>query len=151
MKIFIDGACKNNGEPTAIGGWAFIVTENNKIIHKEFGKLRKGKQTNNRAELESLYQALCWFDSLKQKKRIKIYSDSQLVVKGLTGESSRKANRDIWEQIERICLKYQGLIFPIYVESHKENSKNINHKFNCLADKLAKQGANSLILAPCAN
>lgn len=148
MDVFVDGSCLNNGQPNAVGGWSFVVVDNDKSIKQSYGKLRHGKQTNNRAELEALLQALIWFDSQDTADKINIYCDSELVVQGLNGESTRNANRDIWEQIEELCIRHVGKIRPIDVTAHKGSSKKYEHRWNCIADRLARKGANSLILAP---
>lgn len=156
IDIFPDGSCSNNGRPNAIGGWAFIVTlpKTTDIIAESFGKLREGKQTNNRAELEATYQALLWIDSQEKKNVIyTLWCDSEVVVKGITGESGRNANRDIWEGIEVLCdklIKEKKLNQNSFqtVEAHKSDSEHYRHKNNCYADRLAKQGANSLLIEP---
>jgi hypothetical protein len=75
------------------------------------------------------------------------------VVKGINGASGRNANRDIWEGIEELCAK---LIWEKklnkdslqVIEAHMTESENPRHINNCYADRLAKQGANSLLLEP---
>jgi ribonuclease HI len=59
IDIFADGSCLDNGKPYAKGGWAIVITymDSTDVIKTDFGKLRLSKQTNNRAELEAMYQA----------------------------------------------------------------------------------------------
>lgn len=153
LDIFPDGSCADNGRPNAIGGWAFIATlpNSNEIIHESFGKLRVGKQTNNRAELEACYQALLWIDS--HDYYCVLYCDSEVVVNGVIGTSARNANRDIWEGIESLCKKLiqEGKLDANSfqnVDAHESNSDDPRHKNNCYADRLAKQGTNSLLIQP---
>jgi ribonuclease HI len=72
VDIYPDGSCADNGRPNAIGGWSFVVTLPNStnVIAESFGKLRAGKQTNNRAELEAAYQAMLWVDSQKSEDTV---------------------------------------------------------------------------------
>ena len=134
--IYIDGSCLGNGQPGAVGGWGFVIYDNNHCkTHEDLGKLPgEEKQTNNRAELYALIQALQW---VKKHPEIKacIKSDSKIVIDGLKGSAIRKANRDLWAPIESLCKELNGRITAehVYRDKNKE------------ADALARQGANALI------
>ena len=156
--VFVDGSCADNGRPNAEGGWAIFATLQNStdIIDDSIriGKLRKGKQTNNRAELEACYHGLIWIDEQMHDGTLyTLWSDSEVVVNGINGSSGRNANRDIWEGVEALCKKLvsenkihvDGVQF---IEGHKTESLDPRHINNCVCDKYAKQGANSLLLKP---
>jgi ribonuclease HI len=148
--IGTDGSCLDNGKPTARGGWSFIVqdTEYNDV-HIDFGKIREGKQTNNRAEQEAVLQALIWvWDNTEAGDSVTIYCDSDVVVGGINGTSGRDANRDIWAQIETMCTTLLHTIKVEGTEGHQNNSEDPIHVLNFRADKLARQGANTLLKAP---
>ena len=55
MIIYTDGACKTSNKT---GGWAFIVTENDKQLHSAF--FYEDDTTNNRMEIMSVIKALEW-------------------------------------------------------------------------------------------
>lgn len=134
VKIYIDGSCLNNGQVEASAGWGVIIRGD---IEKELnGKLPGARQTNNRAELYALLKALEW---VKKHPNVKasIYSDSRIAIDGLLGDSRRKANYDIWSQIEEICLFINHQILDV---------KHINRDFNQEADELARKSANALII-----
>ena len=148
--IFTDGSCLDHGKSSARGGWAYIITdsESQEIKSESLGKLRAGKQTNNRAELEAMLQALLWIDSQKQGDFYTIYADSEMTVDGITGKASRTANRDIWVQIESVCSNNIGRFTVKHINSHVKNSEDPKHKMNDYTDGLARIGANSLLIAP---
>jgi ribonuclease HI len=151
LDVHTDGSCLNNGKPSAKGGWCFIIAKGGKkeSIKIEYGKLRAGNQTNNRAELEAIYQALLWIDEFDDgDTSYTIYSDSRLVVEGIDGSSARNANRDIWSSIEAICDKYTGRINIQHIDSHNTDSDEPMYFYNRMADKLARKGANSLLISP---
>jgi ribonuclease HI len=151
IDVFADGSCLDNGKPSAKGGWSIVVTppESTEVIVSDMGKLRRGKQTNNRAELETMYQALLWIEAHGDKNTFySIFSDSATVVDGMSGVAGRNANRDLWEDVEEISERLIGRFTVMYVEGHLTDSPLPRHKNNCYADKLAKQAANSLLLAP---
>lgn len=149
--IFADGSCLDNGKPSAKGGWSVVITppESTEILAMNMGKLRRGKQTNNRAELEAMYQALLWIECTGDENTFyTIYSDSATVVDGMSGIAGRNANRDLWENVEEISERLIGRFTVESIEGHLSDSALPRHKNNCQADKLAKQAANSLLLAP---
>jgi ribonuclease HI len=145
----------NNGRPGAEGGWAILAAHAGSIEvidgTLKYGKLRAGQQTNNRAELEAMYQGLLLIDSMPSNYLYNVWSDSEIAVKGVNGESSRNAYRDIWEQIEILCKKLVkerkiNKHSVQYIDGHNNKSEEIHHILNCLCDKYAKIGANSLLL-----
>jgi ribonuclease HI len=150
-EIFIDGSCLDNGLPTARGGFAIFKTKYNgssSIQEIECGRLRRGKQTNNRAELESMDQTLKWIHSQPNNKEYEIYTDSRLVSEGMNGQASRNANRDIWDEIEYFADLLVGRIKVNWIESQKDNTVDRLHILNNLCDKMAKIAANSLTIVP---
>ena len=149
VSIHCDGACLENGKPNASGGYGIVVEENGNIVHSLFGKLRAGNQTNNRAELEAMLQALNYVFESDKKNEYVIYSDSTTVVDGIIGVAKRKANRDIWEDIERVCsiLTMQGYkISVVHCNKEQLEPEDIVYKMNVQADLLAFRGANALII-----
>lgn len=148
IRIFIDGSfTKNKG---ATGGWGYIIIdENENILAQDYGKLRIGQQCSTRAELESLYRALLYIKNNYKDKNYnyEIITDYKTLVELVLGLGTRTANRDIWEDIEPIFQDFVGHISISHVNSHTNNT-DILSKYNNLVDKLAKQGANSLLIAP---
>lgn len=141
LDIYIDGSKLDlpNHSP---GGYAYLAIKNGEIIKEGFGLVVRDKITSARAELEALYQSLLWISEyIKEHKdtMFHIYSDYLTIVKCLSGESKRMKNRDIWDDIEPLCLELLGHIDIQHVKAHADD------EFNKRCDKLAKQGANSLI------
>ena len=56
-KIYCDGAASNNGYENAIGGWAYVVLDEEENIVFECAEMVKGA-TNNRMELYAAYFGL---------------------------------------------------------------------------------------------
>jgi len=75
VEIFTDGACKGNPGP---GGWAYLVRRGDKECH-DWGGDRN--TTNNRMELLAAIMAL---RSLSEDSDVRLYSDSEYLVKGMT-------------------------------------------------------------------
>lgn len=147
LNIYTDGSTMDLSN-NKVGGWSFIITKNNKVLVEKYGKLRSGKQDMNRAELEALYQAIKYAERAYPKNKFTIYTDCEALRDCVLGKSQRKANRDIWNQIEPIIKRKIGYFDIKTVKSHQENSYNIHEQYNNRADRLAKIGANSLLVIP---
>lgn len=108
-KIYCDG-----GGQITDTYFSYKVLKGNKIIqHMERFLLRnlspellpqscsilddKGDETNNIAEYAALYYAMLWFLEHVGIKPVKVYSDSQLVVRQVSGEyQCKKAHLQPW-------------------------------------------------------
>ena len=79
--LMVDGAARGN--PGAAGCGAVILDENGAVV-KELSRYL-GHATNNVAEYEGLLMGL---EALREldKKRVRVQSDSQLLVRQLNGE-----------------------------------------------------------------
>lgn len=142
---YVDGACPNNGKPSAKAGWgAYITNPEGKTLKLAAPVPRDQPQTNNRAELLAALEAL---KRCNKPMPITLYSDSQLVVKGANEwlpnwkakgwkNSKRKPveHRDLWEQIDQL-IEQREVTF-VWVEGHTGNRGNEE------ADTLACRGAN---------
>lgn len=143
LDVYVDGACEKNGLTSSRAGWAFIVTKHNsdEIVDFKRGKVRAGEQHSNRAELEAMLHALKY---CKDKENcFIIYTDSEVVENGINGKAKRKANRDIWTEIEGICYELKNVAVQ-KVEGHQDND-SVQAIMNRKVDELAKQASRSLL------
>ncbi len=140
VEIFTDGACRGNPGP---GGWGALL---------RFGSQEKtlsGAErdtTNNRMEMMAAIMAL---ESLKRKCKVKLTTDSQYVLKGLTewmpgwkkrgwktaGRQPVK-NVDLWKRLDKVASGHE--IEWQWVRGHT------GHPENELADQLATGAIDSL-------
>jgi ribonuclease HI len=133
INIFADGSCLGNPGP---GGWAAIIRDENGEVEYKGGE---ENTTNNRMEMTAL------LESLKVLKRkgvadsvIRFHTDSSLVINTFTRNWKKKANVDIWMQIEKayMHLKGSGNTFEWkWVKGHA------GHKENERCDVLARSEA----------
>ena len=101
ITIYTDAASRNNPGKAA---YAFIFVEK-KSVFFSFSKYL-GKKTNNEAEYDAVINALK--EAANQEfKKIKLYSDSELVVKQINGEYKIKQDH-LKKKVEevRILEKY---------------------------------------------
>src|SRR5262245_7995938 len=75
VEIYTDGACKGN---PGRGGWGAILlfNENRKELYGG-----EAQTTNNRMELTAVIEGLA---ALQQRSRVRVYTDSQYVQKGIS-------------------------------------------------------------------
>ncbi|MBD3360607.1 reverse transcriptase-like protein [Candidatus Peregrinibacteria bacterium] len=130
IAIYTDGSCLGNPGP---GGWGIIILYKGKEI-KISG--REKETTNNRMEMTAIIEALRWLHDKSNLSReelrnfkIKIYSDSNLLVKTLNQGWKRKANLDLWSEIDKFRAWLD--IEWIWVKAHDTD------KYNNMVDALA--------------
>ena len=107
VEIYADGACKGNPGP---GGWGVLLRAGG--AEKElFGGERE--TTNNRMELTAVIRAL---EALKRRCKVRLYTDSQYVQKGIsqwihdwkrrgwrTAEKKPVKNEDLWRRLDELA------------------------------------------------
>jgi len=134
--IYTDGACRGNPGP---GGWGVLLCANGR--EKElFGGERL--TTNNRMELTAVIRAL---EALKRRCRVRLYTDSQYVHKGIsewindwkrrgwrTADKKPVKNVDLWQQLDALSKEHD--IDWHWVRGHT------GHDGNERADALANRG-----------
>lgn len=131
IELYTDGSCLGNPGP---GGWGVIIIRE-KNIHLSGGE---PQTTNNRMEMTAVIKALEWLHKKLKKEeltnaQIIIYSDSNLLISTLNLGWKRKANLDLWAQIDR--LRAWLNIKWTWVKAHATN------KHNNQVDKLALAAA----------
>lgn len=138
-EIYTDGSCIGNPGP---GGWAFLIVDKNHshdegpmsgVVYQESGSEKE--TTNNRMEMTALIRALKYAVSKKLGK-VRIYSDSTLLVNTVNDGWKRKANLDLWLEIEKLLGKVKMEL--AWVKAHDKNL------FNNMADQLALKAAAKL-------
>ena len=129
--LYTDGACKGNPGP---GGWAFVLEHpaSSKVSEGSGGSCRT---TNNRMELLAVVSGL---ESLKTPCRVRLVSDSQYVIKGLTewmkgwkakgwkrrekGKLKPVKNEDLWKRLDALWQTHEGT--TEWVRGHTGHPQN---------------------------
>ncbi len=136
VEIWSDGACRGNPGP---GGWGVLLRANGSEKELYGGE---AATTNNRMELMAAIRAL---EALKRPSRVKLYTDSIYVMKGITtwihswkrrgwrtADKQPVKNEDLWRQLDEARLKHE-------VEWHWVKG-HAGHPENERADALANKG-----------
>jgi ribonuclease HI len=129
--VMVDGAARGNPGHAGCGA---VILEGNGTVVKELSRYL-GHTTNNVAEYEGLLMGL---EALLQlgKKRVRVQSDSQLLVRQLNGEYRVKN-----EKLKRLFQKAVALLrqFEAYRILY------VPRESNRLADRLANKGIDDAI------
>jgi ribonuclease HI len=124
--LMVDGAARGNPGDAGCGA---VILDGNGTVVKELSRYL-GHVTNNVAEYEGLLMGL---EALLRlgKKRIRVQSDSQLLVRQLNGEYRVKD-----EKLKALFQKAMSLLrqFETYRIVH------VPRELNKLADRLANKG-----------
>ena len=144
VEIYSDGACKGNPGP---GGWGVVLRYN--LQEKELWG-GEASTTNNRMELMAAIRAL---EALKRRSRVKLYTDSLYVMKGIshwihdwkrrgwrTADKKPVKNEDLWRRLEELAGQHD--IEWHWVRGHA------GHPENERADQLANKGIPSAADSP---
>lgn len=142
VKIYADGACKGNPGP---GGWGALLMYNG---HEKAICGGERDTTNNRMELTAVIRAL---ETLKRPSKIRLYTDSIYVQKGMTewlsGWKSRGwrtadkkpvKNDDLWRTLDVLAQGHE--VEWVWVKGHAGDVGNER------ADALANQGVEQMIM-----
>jgi ribonuclease HI len=136
VEIYSDGACRGNPGP---GGWGALLRFNEQEKELWGGETAT---TNNRMELMAVIRAL---EALKRSSRVKLYTDSLYVMKGITtwildwkrrgwrtADKKPVKNEDLWRRLDELAAKHD--IEWHWVRGHA------GHPENERADRLANKG-----------
>jgi len=130
VELFCDGACLGNPGP---GGWAYIlrIITADGVREKESGAAETST-TNNRMELRGAIEGL---KALKRPCDVKLYCDSQYVVKGINewlagwkAKGWRKAgkspvlNVELWLELDELLGIHK--VEAIWVKGHAGHPEN---------------------------
>ncbi|WP_407810031.1 ribonuclease H family protein [Spirulina subsalsa] len=128
VMIYTDGACLGN---PGVGGWAALLIYRSRT--KEIVGSESSPTTNNRMEMKAAIEGL---KALKRPCRVQLYSDSQLLINTMNYNWKKKANQDLWHELDELNSIHQ--VEWIWVKGHADNV------FNNRVDELAFQAAKTV-------
>ncbi len=132
ISIATDGASRGNPGPAAIG-YSIYASDFEEKLEEDAKYI--GKATNNEAE----YSALIWGLEraiIYSSKEIIHYSDSQLLVKQLTGEYSVKSkNLKILVKKVKGLKKQMGKVLHKHVPRENKYVSRVDKKINTVLDE----------------
>lgn len=106
IDIYTDGSSKANGKPECIAGWAMVIPDFNGKMFVRYGHL-PAPSSNNKGEIMGVLYAMHLF-SKQDRFQIRVFSDSQYVVKSVT-EWRKKWAAEGYEGV-----KNKHLLMPLF-------------------------------------
>jgi cyclic pyranopterin phosphate synthase len=95
IEIYADGACLGNPGP---GGWGVVVVREGEPEVELSG--HEPATTNNRMEIRAVIEGLRYVPA---NEPVKVVSDSSYVIKTQSAGWKRKANHDLWEEMDLVA------------------------------------------------
>ena len=149
LEIYTDGSLKKVGQTMTFGGWAFIASRDNHLLHRAAGS--EYSTTNQRMELQAIAEALKYASTARRKnERVIIYSDSAYAINcylkewyitwqnngWINSNGNPVANQDLWYSI----VPY----FDNFWYDFKKVSGHSGVYWNEECDELAQSAADGL-------
>lgn len=145
MICYTDGACAGNPGP---GGFGVVILDNEKNFLYNYKKGSE-KTTNNREELKAILYCLIKFG--KEENTI-VYSDSAYSVNTFNDWMFRWANNN-WIKSDKKTPENLDIIkvyYDLWQQGYRINLQKVKghagDKYNEMADKLAVEAKNAMIL-----
>ena len=134
VTAYTDGACSGNPGP---GGWAYRLEWDGGV---EEGSGGEPHTTNNRMELVAAREALRAFTARRRPDQgLALYVDSRNVIGWLQEGWRRKANLDLFPEIDALLRGLRGLVELRHVRAHQDSAGN--NRVDQLAVAAARQAA----------
>ena len=131
FEIYCDGGCRGNQFAVNVGAWAYQIISASGSKKEKIGV--DYCTTNNKMELMACISAL---EALTQPSEVKLYTDSQYVVFGITEwirgwkrhgwrTAGKKpvTNKDLWEKLDSLNQKHK--VQWIHVKGHSDCEGNL--------------------------
>jgi ribonuclease HI len=149
MRVFTDGACSNNGRPTAKAGYAIWFPEHRELSTS--GRIPADQaQTNQRGELTAIHHAIVLLDDKGfHDEDLILYTDSDYSIncltKWITGWVAKGwktsaggdvLHRDLIEDASKRLAKFKSHRF-VHVRAHTGGADDLS-KNNDIADRMAR-------------
>jgi ribonuclease HI len=138
IQIFTDGACSKNGSAEAVAGYGIYFEDKDLQVNNVSSRV-SGKQTNNRAELTAILEAL---KMVTEESDVCINTDSLYCIKGITGINKVIKNKDLFAEIDKVLNERIGRTHFNKVKGHSGQKDG-----NYYADLLAEQSLNKDLIS----
>jgi ribonuclease HI len=150
LTIHTDGACRGNPGP---GGWGVLLSWNG--TNKELSG-SEAATTNNRMELTAAIMGLA---ALKRPTLVRVLTDSQYVIKGITewlpswkARAGRTAdrkpvkNQDLWERLDALASAHTVTWQWVKGHSGDPGNERVDELANLAIDAMLAQARHSKVV-----
>lgn len=164
IELWTDGACRGNGQKAAIGGWAFLIKDDNDIVYwKDAGATQN--TTNNQMELTAVLRGLKRIDEMNPTPNdiiapsyfepgfsisVTVYSDSAYLQRCWEEKWYKNWQKNGWKNSKKEPVKNRELweaLIPYFENSNYTFEKVQGHngiQYNEIVDTMATSAADRL-------
>lgn len=152
IKIFTDGSTregKNQRGANNIGGFGLIIMDENETTIYHAISYQTKNTTNNRMELQALYEAIMLADEMYKNEKVKIISDSAYCINMVSSwifnwarNNWKTAAKKPVENLDLVQAIYKIIDQPFYHCTFEKVNGHSEHIGNELADSLATNNEN---------
>lgn len=144
LMCYTDGGIVGNGKAVNKAAYAFIIVENNKIIH-EYSRAVQNS-TNNKCELQAIIECMQFLKENAPGIQAVIHSDSQYCVHGVTvwchgwkkkGYKDVK-NLDQWLELLKLKAEMPNVQYK-WIRAHQEDESSPHAKYNNTVDRMCTE------------
>ncbi|MGH7641421.1 MAG: ribonuclease H family protein [Candidatus Dormibacteria bacterium] len=119
IDAYCDGACSGNPGP---GGWAYRIEWPEEVEEDSGGELQT---TNNRMELMAARESMAGFLRRRGPSQgLRLHTDSRNVIGWLSEHWKRKANTDLYPEIDKLTAQLGPALTWRHVRGHQDNVGN---------------------------
>lgn len=149
IEVWTDGGTRGNGKESNIGAWAYTAHVVGLIAEDSAWEF---DTTNNKMEMKAVVEALKFIT--KKSKAVRVYSDSQYVVKGMnewidgwikqgwvTANKKPVKNKELWLELVELKNGFFSVEF-IWVKGHADDDGN--HRADALVNIAMNEGKRSV-------
>lgn len=134
--IYTDGSCIKSSVGKNVGGSAWIVLRNNKIIDKMSLCNTEPKVTSNRCELLAIIMPVINLSGVKKNDIIEVHTDSQYCITVLSDMNKIfPKNMDLIKKYRKNIITGKKHVVFIWVKGHNKDENNE------MCDQMAKGAA----------
>lgn len=149
IEMYTDGATSKNGYENAVGGCAYIILEEEKILHKEAWALKPA--TNNQCEMLAIIEGCQYIEeNYPSVMSVNIYSDSAYCVNCYQQKWYKKWIQNGWVNSKKQPVKNRELwelLIPFFEDNRFNFIKvkgHVGDKYNEMVDEMAVKARLSL-------
>jgi ribonuclease HI len=134
--IICDGSSRLINQKKMAAAAAILICNGQETIQKfKLVATALGEATNQQAEINA---AILGLKQLKTPCKVEVLTDSKYVVETMKGNFAKKANLELWKELDRVANNHQ--IEWKWIKGHNPETSKI-YKLQNLADKIAQRVA----------
>ena len=146
-QLYTDGSCKGNGNGGSIGGYSFVVINENNEAEMKFATGAIKNTTNNRMELSAIIDGLEYMNKNHKDFHCEVFTDSAYIFNCYKQKWYVSWKKNGWKNSKKEPVKNRELwekLIPYFEDKRFIFNKvkgHAGHKWNEQVDTMAQSAA----------